>query len=176
MIVRPVEDSLPAWAVALARAAVLALALLAAVGPGLASRVAAAEIISAGESIAVEVNKGAMVRLSSPASTVFVADPNIADIQVKSPSLVYLLGKKAGETTLYAVDESENILASVAIRVNLNLSRLRDAIRALDPRSDVNVSSIDDTLVIEGVVRSALIAGRTIVTAPIRPSISPERS
>ncbi|MCZ6607214.1 MAG: type II and III secretion system protein family protein, partial [Alphaproteobacteria bacterium] len=98
------------------------------------------------------------VRLDRPASTVFIADPEIADIQVKSPSLVYLLGKKAGETTLYAVDESENILASVAIRVNFNLSRLRDAIRKLDPRSDVEVTSIDDTLVIEGVVRSASIA------------------
>ena len=115
-------------------------------------------VTGSGTFLQLEVNKGRLVRLDRPAGTVFIADPEIADIQVKSPTLVDLLGKKAGETTLYAVDEGENVLASVAIRVNLNLSRLRDAIRKLDPRSDVEVTSIDDTLVLEGVVRSASIA------------------
>ncbi|MFQ5617803.1 MAG: type II and III secretion system protein family protein [Rhodospirillales bacterium] len=142
----------------LALACVLGLGLTAgmATPPGPAGAVEF--VTGAGTALQLEVNKGRLVRLDRPASTVFIADPEIADIQVKSPSLVYLLGKKAGETTLYAVDEGENVLASVAIRVNLNLSRLRDAIRKLDPRGDVDVSSIDDTLVLEGVVRSSLVA------------------
>ena len=55
-------------------------------------------------SLRIEVNKGSLVRLSQSASTVFVADPEVCDIQVKSPRLVYLMGKKPGQTTLYAVD------------------------------------------------------------------------
>ena len=144
--------------VRLALACVLGLGLTAGMAMPLGPAGAVEFVTGSGTFLQLEVNKGRLVRLDRPASTVFIADPEIADIQVKSPSLVYLLGKKAGETTLYAVDESENILASVAIRVNLNLSRLRDAIRKLDPRSDVEVTSIDDTLVIEGVVRSASIA------------------
>ena len=144
--------------VRLALACVLGLGLTAGMATPLSPAGAVEFVTVTGAVLQLEVNKGRLVRLDRPASTVFIADPEIADIQVKSPSLVYLLGKKAGETTLYAVDESENILASVAIRVNLNLSRLRDAIRKLDPRSDVEVTSIDDTLVIEGVVRSASIA------------------
>ena len=143
--------------VRLALACVLGLGLTAGMATPLGPA-GAVEFVASTSALQLEVNKGRLVRLDRPAGTVVIADPEIADIQVKSPSLVYLLGKKAGETTLYAVDESENILASVAIRVNLNLSRLRDAIRKLDPRSDVEVTSIDDTLVIEGVVRSALIA------------------
>ena len=144
--------------VRLALACILGLGLTAGMATPLGSAGAIEFVTTTGAALQLEVNKGRLVRLDRPAGTVFIADPEIADIQVKSPSLVYLLGKKAGETTLYAVDESENILASVAIRVNLNLSRLRDAIRKLDPRSDVEVTSIDDTLVIEGVVRSASIA------------------
>ena len=144
--------------VRLALACVLGLGLTAGMATPLGPAGAVEFVTGSGTSLQLEVNKGRLVRLDRPAGTVFIADPEIADIQVKSPSLVYLMGKKPGETTLYAVDEGENVLASVAIRVNLNLSRLRDAIRALDPRGDVNVTSIDDTLVIEGVVRSALIA------------------
>ena len=144
--------------VRLALACVLGLGLTAGMATPLGPAGAVEFVTSTGAALQLEVNKGRLVRLDRPASTVFIADPEIADIQVKSPSLVYLMGKKPGETTLYAVDEGENVLASVAIRVNLNLSRLRDAIRALDPRGDVDVTSIDDTLVLEGVVRSALIA------------------
>ncbi|MCH8835281.1 MAG: type II and III secretion system protein family protein [Proteobacteria bacterium] len=143
--------------VRLALACVLGLGLTAGMATPLGPA-GAVEFVTSTGALQLEVNKGRLVRLDRPAGTVFIADPEIADIQVKSPSLVYLMGKKPGETTLYAVDEGENVLASVAIRVTVNLSRLRDAIRALDPRSDVNVTSIDDTLVLEGVVRSASIA------------------
>ena len=144
--------------VRLALACVLGLGLTAGMATPLGPAGAVEFVTGSGTSLQLEVNKGRLVRLDRPAGTVFIADPEIADIQVKSPSLVYLMGKKPGETTLYAVDEGENVLASVAIRVTVNLSRLRDAIRKLDPRGDVEVTSIDDTLVIEGVVRSALIA------------------
>ncbi len=142
----------------LALACVLALGMTAVMATPIDPAGAVEFVTSTGAALQLEVNKGRLVRLDRPAGTVFVADPEIADIQVKSPRLVYLMGKKPGETTLYAVDERENVLASIAIRVNLNLSRLRDAIRALDPRGEVNVTSIDDTLVIEGVVGSALMA------------------
>lgn len=144
--------------VRLALACILGLGLTAGMATPLGPAGAIEFVTTTGAALQLEVNKGRLVRLDRPAGTVFIADPEIADIQVKSPRLVYLMGKKPGETTLYAVDESENVLASVAIRVTLNLSRLRDAIRALDPRSDVEVTSIDDTLVLQGVVRSASMA------------------
>ena len=144
--------------VRLVLACVLGLGLTAGMATPLGPAGAVEFVTSTGTVLQLEVNKGRLVRLDRPAGTVFIADPEIADIQVKSPTLVYLMGKKAGETTLYAVDEDENVLAGIAIRVTVNLSRLRDAIRALDPRGDVNVTSIDDTLVLEGVVGSASIA------------------
>lgn len=118
-----------------------------------ASPVGAAEIVQAsGETVSLEVNKGRLVRLDRPASTVFVADPETADVQVKSPSLVYLLGRKPGNTTLFAVDSREKILASLDVNVTHNLSGLRQAVDDLHPNEAIGVSSAGGRIVLDGVV------------------------
>ena len=106
------------------------------------------------QQVALEVNKGRLVRLDSPAATVFVADPDTADVQVKSPSLIYLLGKKAGETTLFAVDAREQLLASMDVKVTHNLGGLRRAVGDLHPGADVSVSSAGGRIVLDGRNRS----------------------
>ncbi len=108
--------------------------------------------------VSLDLNKGRLVRLPAPASTVFVADPEIADIQVKSPRLVYLMGRKPGDTTLFAVDGRERLLANLNVRVNHNLSDLRRTIADLYPDLDVVVSSVGDAIMLNGIVPSALIA------------------
>ena len=37
----------------------------------------------------------------------FVANSEIAEVAVKSPHLIFVVGKKPGVTTLYAVDQNE---------------------------------------------------------------------
>lgn len=117
------------------------------------SPAAALEIV-AGErgGLTLDVNAGRLIRLASPAATVFVANPEIADIQVKSPRLVYLFAKQPGETTLFAVDGAEKVLASLEVHVTHNLSRLRSSISKLHPAGGIEVSSVEDRVLIEGLV------------------------
>ncbi len=103
----------------------------------------------------IELNKGQLVRLGAAATSVFIADPKIADVQVKSPTLVYVFGKQAGETTLFAVDGRDRILANLRVSVSLNLSHLRSAIGTLFPHNAIDVSSVGDAVMLSGVVRSA---------------------
>ena len=125
-------------------------------GAAAAPAVAAPKVIApAGAALQIEVSKGRLIRLDQPANSVFVADPDIADVQVKSPSLVYVFGKAAGETTLYAVGDGDQVLLNATVVVRHNIQRLEDAIRELNPRSAVAVSSVDDQLVLEGTVFSA---------------------
>jgi pilus assembly protein CpaC len=107
-------------------------------------------IDEAGKALVLDASKGLLLRLERPASTVFVADPEIADIQMKSPRLVYLLAKKPGQTTLYAVDGNERVLASRRITVNHNLSRLRDALKELVPGSAISARTVDSSIVLSG--------------------------
>lgn len=103
----------------------------------------------------IEVNKGRLVRLDQPATSVFLADPEIADIQVKSPTLVYVFAKKAGETSLFAVDQNDELLANFRIAVTHNLSGLEQALRDYMPEAYIKASSLGDAVVLSGVVRSA---------------------
>lgn len=105
-------------------------------------------------SLAVEVSKGRIVRLSKPAKTVFVADPTIADVQVKSSKLIYLFGKKVGETTLIAVDGDDKVLLNTGISVNHNLTRMRRALAAVLPKNRIRVRSIDGAVLLTGKVDS----------------------
>ena len=108
--------------------------------------------------IELELGKGTLVSLRRPVATVFVANPDTADVQVKSPTLVYVLAKAPGETVLYAVDEHEQPLYSAEVRVTANLSRLRDGLRQLMPEEPVSVTALDGAIVLGGTVSSAVHA------------------
>jgi len=120
-------------------------------GPGHA----ASDILgNATDRLEIDANQGVLIRLDRAASTVFVANPDIADIQVKSPRLIYVLGKAPGETTLYAADAQERVLANRTITVSHNLSRLRRELAALLPTANLNMSTIGSRLVVSGSVSS----------------------
>ena len=105
--------------------------------------------------IFLENNRGVLIRLTRPAETVFVANPRIADIQIKSPRLIYLLAKTPGETTLIAVDENEQVLTNRRLKVSHNLSRLRASIKSFLPNEDVRIRSLGSSIIVSGSVETA---------------------
>lgn len=115
----------------------------------------ASQIGANGAPIVLEVNKGTLIRLSAPAATVFIANPDIADVQVKSPSLIYLSAKSPGETVIYAVDASDSVLLNSPVRVEHDISRLRSSLRELAPGERISAESVDGNLVLSGVVSDA---------------------
>jgi pilus assembly protein CpaC len=99
-----------------------------------------------------------LIALDQAAASVFVADPDVADVQVKSPKLLYIFAKKPGETTLYTVDASDRVVEGWRVSVAHNLTLLREAIHNYVPNARVEVSSIGDAVVLQGVVRSPEMA------------------
>ncbi len=113
-----------------------------------------AEIIEVVDQVQIEVGKGQVIRLPRPAATVFVADPEIADVQAQSPSIIYLFGRKAGSTSLFAVDEEDELLLRSAVQVKHNIEGLEEAITRLLPNGAVTASSVDGSIVLDGLVDS----------------------
>src|SRR5215831_6408455 len=115
----------------------------------------AAQIGANGAPIVLEVNKGTLIRLTAPAATVFIANPDIADVQVKSPSLIYISAKAPGETVIYAVDATDSVLLNSPVRVEHDLSRLRSSVRQLAPGELIKADSVDGNLVLSGIASDA---------------------
>ena len=108
----------------------------------------------ASEALQMEIGKGKLIRLSRPASTMFIADPKIADVQVKSPTLVYVIGKAPGATSFYALDGKEQVVANLSVRVGFDEDRLRAMLKAQAPESHVDVTAADGALILTGRVAS----------------------
>ena len=85
------------------------------------------------KSVSLVVGTGQLIRVEEAFSSLFVANPEVADVEVKSPRLMYLTGVGVGETTLFAVDENDNVLMSSRIRVTHNIAALEDGIRSMAP-------------------------------------------
>ena len=104
--------------------------------------------------IHLDVNKGLLIKLTRPAKTVFIAEPSIADIQVKSPRLIYVLAKAPGETTLIAVDKDERVLTNRRLTVSHNLAGLRRSLKSILPNAKITVQSVNSNILISGSVKT----------------------
>jgi pilus assembly protein CpaC len=138
-----------------AAALVALVALVAAGHPG--SPAAQVLVPPTGE-VVLEVRKGQLIRLPRPAAAVFVADPEVADVQAHSPTLVYVFGRRSGTTTLFAVDENEDVLLQREIVVEHHLSALQDVLREVAPEARIEVRSVDGGIILDGAVRDPVKA------------------
>ena len=108
--------------------------------------------------LSLEINKGTALKLPGPAATVFVAAPDIADVQVKSPTMIYVFAKKAGDTVLYAVDDQDRVLLNTIVSVTSPVSRMKATLDTLYPNNQVTFENQGETIVLGGTVRSAQVA------------------
>lgn len=72
---------------------------------------------------------GETVHLPAPATTIFVADPTIADFQAPSSKTIFVFGKKSGRTSLFALDGNGEPLAELRIVVTQPIGDLRAMLR-----------------------------------------------
>lgn len=117
------------------------------------------------ETTSLIVDEGQVIRLPAAATSVFVANPEIADVQVKSGQLLYLFGRRAGQTSFYAVDANDNILISRNLVVGLNLAGLRNAINRITGTPRVTASSVEDMIMLSGSVDNASMAQDVVKVA-----------
>jgi pilus assembly protein CpaC len=140
---------------AIIRTLALAFAIACAAIPTTPPLWASQVVTPTGAPIALDVSKGVIIRLDRPCSSVFVADPDIADVQLKSPTVLYIMGKGAGSTTIYAVDQQDAVLLNSRIEVHQDVDRLARDIRQIDPSGRVQAKAVDDSIVLEGNVKDA---------------------
>ncbi len=117
---------------------------------------AAFEVIEPKEErdIAITVGSGQLIKVDSEFSSLFVANPDVADVEVKSPRLLYMTGVGVGETTIFAVDELDNVLMSARVRVTHNTQALNTGLARVAPGGSVTATTVDQSLVISGTVQS----------------------
>jgi pilus assembly protein CpaC len=102
----------------------------------------------------VEVNSVNFIKLQKKANEVFIPDPNIIDVQILSDNSLYLIGLAPGVTSLVINDVDGNVIVNCKVKVTYPLKSIKSAIFELLPESDVEILSIDDSVILKGRVPS----------------------
>lgn len=76
----------------------------------------------AADTIFVNVHMARVLRLDSPAATIIVGNPGIADVTIQDPQTLVLTGKSYGRTNLIALDSAGNPIADTAIEVRRSVA------------------------------------------------------
>lgn len=103
-----------------------------------------------GATIAVAVDEGQVMRLDRVAKQVFVANPDIADIQVPQARTILVLGKKPGRTTIIALDEQGGTISRTTVVVGTSLAAMQERLGAEYPRLDIGLESTPTSLIVSG--------------------------
>jgi pilus assembly protein CpaC len=129
-----------------------------------ASVVSAAPADSPSAPLAIGSGKGVMLHLPAPAAAVFMADPDIADVHVPNPQSVFVLGKKAGTTTLYALGANNKTLLQRTVVVNTDVAYLHELLATRFPSLTLHVEAAPGSLMVSGQVPSAADADAVVQT------------
>jgi pilus assembly protein CpaC len=100
--------------------------------------------------INLPVGYGRILRFDEAVDSVFLADPNVADLKVIAGDLIYLYGKKSGNTNLIALTADQKLKATMQLRVYVDPTPLTDAKRAIHPTSMVDVAFVGNRIVAVG--------------------------
>lgn len=139
------------------RKAILGSALASAVGAtaiaSLGSAPATAQVSPQPSSeIVLSIGRGQLVTLPGNITDLFIANEQIADVQVKSARQLYIFGKSGGETTLYASNAAGQVVYSTTIRVGSNIDTIDQMLALAMPEANISVATMNGLVLLTGTI------------------------
>jgi pilus assembly protein CpaC len=123
--------------------------------PGEATTAKAQQVEKPSEEIVLSIGRGELVTVPGTMTDVFVANEDIADVQIKSQRQLYVFGKGGGETTIYASNARGDVIFSANIRVGNNISSIDQMLALAMPDAQVNVATMGtSTVLLTGTVKA----------------------
>src|SRR6266550_6985469 len=101
----------------------------------------------------VMVGKSLLINTSGKLKRVSVTDPNVADVQVVTPTQILVHGRSAGEVSLLIWDESERA-RSFDLRVDVDVTAATEEVKRIFPEEQIDISASRSAIVLSGHVTS----------------------
>jgi pilus assembly protein CpaC len=116
--------------------------------------VAAQATQNASSSIDLSVGRGRLISLPAAMTDIFVANDEVADVQVRSGRQLYIFGKKPGETSIYATDASGRVVFSTVARVGNNIETIDQMLSLAMPDASISANTMNGFVLLTGTVQS----------------------
>ncbi|MEH6546573.1 MAG: type II and III secretion system protein family protein [Sneathiella sp.] len=116
----------------------------------------AAQVInSKGDILALTLNSGKLVQLDKPATSVFIGNPELADVQVQSPTIIYVFGKGTGSTNLFALDAKGRVLLNSPVTITHDVTSLNESLESISAYGGLQARSTPTGIMLTGRVKTA---------------------
>lgn len=114
---------------------------------------AAQGTVAPSQTVVLSIGRGELVRVPGQMTDVFVANNEIADVQVQSQSQLYVFGRAGGETTVYASNAMGDVIWSANVRVGSNIDSVGQMLGLALPEARIAVSTVGaNTVLLTGTV------------------------
>lgn len=107
------------------------------------------------EMLEIEQNMAEFLEFGEQVDQIFVANPEIADVQVDGNFGAYIFARKPGSTSIIVNNKKGKVLLRLSLRVTHNLEQLRQAIKAAFPNEGIKCESTQNGIVLSGPVSNA---------------------
>lgn len=115
----------------------------------------AASVTRPASDVVLSIGRGQLVTLPGVMKDVFVAEEKVADVQVKANNQLYIFGRSAGETTIYASNAAGAVIWSANVRVANNIDSVDQMLKVAMPDSRISVATVGaNTLLLTGTVHA----------------------
>ncbi len=102
--------------------------------------------------VTLSVGRGKLITLPSPIEDVFIAENQIADVQVRSPRQLYIFGKKGGQTSFYATNRAGKVVYSAEVSVGAEISSIDQMLTLAMPEANIAVSTTNNFVLLTGTI------------------------
>jgi pilus assembly protein CpaC len=116
-------------------------------------------------SVELGLNMSAVIDLPVDAAAIVIGNAEVADLVLRSPRRVLVMGVAAGSTNAFFFDASGRQILSLDIRVQNDLASLDELLRRLVPGGKLRATPVGDTIILEGEVMSLAEASSAIKLA-----------
>jgi len=117
------------------------------------------------EVVPLTLNKTLELHLPSAVRDVIVGSPAIADVVVRSPTQLFLVGKANGNTNVFLLDAEGKIIERFEINVHPDTDAVKQALTDLIPGEPIDVTAAGDAIVLSGSVSSDGVVQRAATVA-----------
>jgi pilus assembly protein CpaC len=108
----------------------------------------------------IALNKTRAVELDRAVRDVIIGNPDIADIVVRAPGEVYLIGRAVGVTNVFLVDANGGLIRQLEVVVQPDGQSVQAALRDLLPKENLSAKGVGDSIVLSGIASTDAAAAQ----------------
>ena len=102
----------------------------------------------------IPVSHSRLFRLDTPVASVFVANPEIANVQLVSSNVLFVVGKAVGRTSVAALDADSKLIGEWTISTVIDVEPVRAALKGVAALKHVAVRQLNRGVELSGTVVS----------------------